>query len=654
MASSPRMDWTYPDNHQVPFYEAFEALVGGQDSSAYAAREDRQFVFWGGGTITFSSSGQGSLSWSAPFVLSSAITGFQLSVAAASLTVVPDGAVVWVDVVRAPTANQTLVANVGNQVPSSDTALILGIRSGTGFYFRNGLAIANGGTGVNPPAVPLSDFTASGDMVVGTGVGSVAVLPIGATGQVLTADTTVSGTHLKWASAAGAGILASTVTTKGDLIVATASATVSRFGVGTNGQILTADSTQATGMGWKTSAGVTLQASTPGTPDTGNLNISGTAIVGTALETPLVTGLASAAVTVKGNIASGAGNVSVITDTSVAMGAGILVSFRNNGTEKANLAFNGAFTAVSYTASSQVVTPVLQSAATTAVTVQGNVASGGGNTSVVLNAGTTMSAGKLLSVRNNGTEKVSVDFSGAVTSVGTVQGATLTDGTATLTGGVLTIVAGTSNSQAVKATGNGTAQAALFTAGGGGSPAKGAVNLVPQAGASAPTNGDFWVDTTGNVAKCQLNGVTKMFSGNPFLSANNTGSTVTSASSGTPTIIKFPNVITDTDSAYNASTWTFTVPAGKGGVYMVTTALIVGATISTGAVSVQIVTTGVTVNIYVNASASTTAVPTGFGFSGSSLISLVAGNNINIIVSQSSGSSVNWTGGYLSIMRMAD
>jgi len=46
----------------------------------------------------------------------------------------------------------------------------------------------------------------------------------------------------------------STVTTKGDLIVASASAAVARLGVGTNGQILTADSSATNGIKWATIA----------------------------------------------------------------------------------------------------------------------------------------------------------------------------------------------------------------------------------------------------------------------------------------------------------------------------------------------------------------------------------------------------------------
>jgi microcystin-dependent protein len=49
----------------------------------------------------------------------------------------------------------------------------------------------------------------------------------------------------------------SVLTTKGDLYVATASDTVTRIGVGSNGDVLTADNTQATGLIWAASANAT-------------------------------------------------------------------------------------------------------------------------------------------------------------------------------------------------------------------------------------------------------------------------------------------------------------------------------------------------------------------------------------------------------------
>jgi hypothetical protein len=50
-------------------------------------------------------------------------------------------------------------------------------------------------------------ITASGDIVVGTGSGTYDNLPIGTTGQVLTADTTVSPYKVKWATAGGGSAL---------------------------------------------------------------------------------------------------------------------------------------------------------------------------------------------------------------------------------------------------------------------------------------------------------------------------------------------------------------------------------------------------------------------------------------------------------------
>jgi hypothetical protein len=55
------------------------------------------------------------------------------------------------------------------------------------------------------------------------------------------------------------GIQPTLLTTKGDIIVATGNATLVRQGVGTNGQVLTANSAQADGVEWATpSAGLTL------------------------------------------------------------------------------------------------------------------------------------------------------------------------------------------------------------------------------------------------------------------------------------------------------------------------------------------------------------------------------------------------------------
>jgi hypothetical protein len=75
----------------------------------------------------------------------------------------------------------------------------------------------------------------------------------GTTGQVL---TKASNTDMDFSWVADAtGIPATIFDAKGDIIAATAADTASRLAVGSNGQVLTADSTAATGLKWATAGG---------------------------------------------------------------------------------------------------------------------------------------------------------------------------------------------------------------------------------------------------------------------------------------------------------------------------------------------------------------------------------------------------------------
>ncbi len=62
--------------------------------------------------------------------------------------------------------------------------------------------------------------------------------------------------------------LKSTLTTKGDLYVATASATIARQGIGSDGQVLTADSAQTNGLKWATPSAIANTDITGQTADT--------------------------------------------------------------------------------------------------------------------------------------------------------------------------------------------------------------------------------------------------------------------------------------------------------------------------------------------------------------------------------------------------
>lgn len=74
----------------------------------------------------------------------------------------------------------------------------------------------------------------------------------GTTNQVL-AKNSNTDMDFKWVADAS-GIPATIIDAKGDLIAGTAADTAARLAVGTNGQVLTADSTAATGLAWASSS----------------------------------------------------------------------------------------------------------------------------------------------------------------------------------------------------------------------------------------------------------------------------------------------------------------------------------------------------------------------------------------------------------------
>jgi hypothetical protein len=80
----------------------------------------------------------------------------------------------------------------------------------------------------------------------------------GTTGQVL-AKATNTDLDFSWVAQDDSNAIQNAIVdAKGDLIGATAADTPARLAVGTNGQVLTADSTAATGLAWATPAGSTF------------------------------------------------------------------------------------------------------------------------------------------------------------------------------------------------------------------------------------------------------------------------------------------------------------------------------------------------------------------------------------------------------------
>lgn len=99
-------------------------------------------------------------------------------------------------------------------------------------------------TGIDP-----SVLDAKGDLIVAASDDDPQRLGVGTNGHVLIADST-QPLGVRWGAVSGTGIPPQTVNAKGDLIAGTADDTVDRLGVGANNTVLVADSTQATGLRW--------------------------------------------------------------------------------------------------------------------------------------------------------------------------------------------------------------------------------------------------------------------------------------------------------------------------------------------------------------------------------------------------------------------
>ena len=96
-------------------------------------------------------------------------------------------------------------------------------------------------------------WDAKGDLAAGTGADASSRLAIGTDAQVLTADS-ASPNGMKWAASAAGGSVATDPiwTAKGNIIAASGPNACETVLIGSNDQVLTASSLEPTGMVWKT------------------------------------------------------------------------------------------------------------------------------------------------------------------------------------------------------------------------------------------------------------------------------------------------------------------------------------------------------------------------------------------------------------------
>jgi len=92
--------------------------------------------------------------------------------------------------------------------------------------------------GTDTQYIPYAIADAKGDLIAGTGADTATRLPVGTNGYVLTADSSTS-TGLKWDVGGGGGGMSNPMTTQDDIIVGGSSGTPGRLAKGSDSQVLT-------------------------------------------------------------------------------------------------------------------------------------------------------------------------------------------------------------------------------------------------------------------------------------------------------------------------------------------------------------------------------------------------------------------------------
>lgn len=169
----------------------------------------------------------------------------------------------------ATTGAKGIVQLAGDLAGTAASPTVPGLTSKVGSVTAADGTITIGGTATAPTvgvnAIPESKVTSlTSDLAAKAPTSRLITAGTGLTGGGdLTADRTLAVSYGTSAGTAAQGndsritgaVQASTVTTKGDLLVATASATIARLGVGSDGQVLTADAASAGGVKWATASG---------------------------------------------------------------------------------------------------------------------------------------------------------------------------------------------------------------------------------------------------------------------------------------------------------------------------------------------------------------------------------------------------------------
>ena len=144
MPYTARMDIPYPAKGDEEWFPTWESLIIALDGHHFAAFEDRNLFFTGGGTWSWDASSD-TLTWDGVLRLNTPSTGMPQDLAAGSQTLV-DGDMLVFDVSRGASAPVALTGASDAVLSPDDAVVALCIRSGDKLYFRNGVVLSSGGS----------------------------------------------------------------------------------------------------------------------------------------------------------------------------------------------------------------------------------------------------------------------------------------------------------------------------------------------------------------------------------------------------------------------------------------------------------------------------------------------------------------------------
>lgn len=189
----------------------------------------------------------------------------------ATLTFRDSDANTWTCPVEVPTFGEVVVDVADALLASFEAGAVTSVVGQTGAVTGVQILADTDVAAALTGKVAKSTLTTKGDIYAASAASTPARLAVGADGQVLAADSTQT-TGVKWETLGGAAGLSvgtttgtvaagddsritgavakSTLTTKGDIYAASAASTPARVGVGADGTLLVADSSQTAGVKW--------------------------------------------------------------------------------------------------------------------------------------------------------------------------------------------------------------------------------------------------------------------------------------------------------------------------------------------------------------------------------------------------------------------